>query len=114
MEKHRTYPNTDDDPRWKAAEHIFVLEVSPNIYTHEMPSKRSQGSPSSFLETRMSSDNKFGVTHDKNFKTGTVSLVAFGQRRLYTLQDNFVTLDMDYDSGLELVGNAMYDCILWY
>ncbi|KAG0302144.1 hypothetical protein BGZ97_002481 [Linnemannia gamsii] len=114
IEKHRTYPNTDDDARWRAAEHIFIIEVSPNFYRYEMKSQRSQGKPSSFLETRLSSDGKFGITHDKNFKTGEVNLGAFSQNRLYRMQNNFDTLDVDYDSGLELVGNIMYDCILWY
>ncbi|KAF9154551.1 hypothetical protein BG015_000627 [Linnemannia schmuckeri] len=101
----------DELDKAEEAEHMFRLEVSPNKYTDKMYGARSQGAPPEFLETRLSYDGKWGVTHDRNYRTGKVSLVTNGQQRVYNLGGKFYE---DYEEGYVIFSIAMYDCIQWF
>ncbi|KAG0290572.1 hypothetical protein BGZ96_005966 [Linnemannia gamsii] len=110
FERHYVHP-LDDLERDEMAEHWFRLLVSPNLYDHDINPARSKGAPPKFWESKMSDDGRYGITHDWNYKSGEVTLTThYGQRRVYTLKNNWYT---ETEDGWYIITNRMFDCLDW-
>ncbi|KAK3809053.1 MAG: hypothetical protein J3R72DRAFT_464217 [Linnemannia gamsii] len=98
----------------KNTEHRFnfvVTEANPE-YRDFLRPQRSQGPAPDFLETRMSGDGKYGVTHDANWYDGRLRLVTNGQAVNWDLYPGSYQYDEDY--SYIYIGNYVDACVNWF
>ncbi|KAG0270916.1 hypothetical protein BGZ95_001361 [Linnemannia exigua] len=96
----------------RKTEHRFNFIVTSNPqYNDFMRPQLSQGASPQFLETRLSADRKYDVTHDADWDTGHLIVTSNGQRINWDLVGRYL---VDEDYSYYYIGNSVHACLNWF